>query len=241
MGQSWSKWNDRRNAKSLVELAPKKTPGQEEPLPKLNRNTLLGALENVAASIAKKKGNVTVIAVGGAVNTIYLQSRDATHDVDFFNEYLTPADYENLVRSARDAAKRDTSLGEEWFNNRTILFIPNNQRRSLTDEAIQQGEVIFKKKGLTVLAAPWNYAFCCKVDRLAGSGLYGARQYDLSDAVEYLGRHLETAGASSVSKKTIQDWFEQYSLRWTANTEAVLSRIAQGYTTRFGGTQSVIS
>ncbi|KND94162.1 hypothetical protein TOPH_01139 [Tolypocladium ophioglossoides CBS 100239] len=126
MGQSWSGRNRRRNAKSLAELAPRKTPGQEAPLPNLNRNTLLGALQNVAESINKRKGDITVIAVGGAVNTIYLQSRDATHDVDFFNDYLTPADFENLVHSAREVVKCDRSLGEEWFNNRTILFISND-------------------------------------------------------------------------------------------------------------------
>jgi pyruvate/2-oxoglutarate/acetoin dehydrogenase E1 component len=40
-------------------------------------------LRHVAADITEKGGDVTVIAVGDAVNTIYLKSREATHDIDF--------------------------------------------------------------------------------------------------------------------------------------------------------------
>lgn len=240
MGQSLSNWKRERHVRALTEMVPRKTPGHDDPLPQLDRKTLMAALSNVAASIHKKKGNVTVIAVGGAVNTIYLQSRVSTHDVDFFNNYLTAADYEHLISSAREAAKKDKTLKEEWFNNRTIFFIPKDQRHTLTQQSYEQREIIFQQPGLTVLAAPWNYAFCCKVDRMAGGGLNSARAYDLSDAVEYLRRYLARAKSAQVPVQVVQAWFTQFSLRWTGNNDVVVDRINSAYAKRFGVKHAVI-
>ncbi|KAK4152496.1 hypothetical protein C8A00DRAFT_16204 [Chaetomidium leptoderma] len=233
MGQSWSRFQQRRNAKSLLDLAPAKTPGQDPALPDLDRNTLLSALNTVAAYIAKKKGNVTVIAVGGAVNTIYLQSRAATHDVDFFNTQLTAADLGMIVEGAKAATKGNPKLDETWFNNRTILFIPKDQRNALTEQAIAQNEIIFQKPGLTVLAAPWPYSFCCKVDRLAGGGVNSARVYDLDDAVQYLRRSLIKAKVAQVPLATVKQWFTQYSLRWTSANDGVVARVNAAYRVTF--------
>ncbi|KAK3941336.1 hypothetical protein QBC46DRAFT_382948 [Diplogelasinospora grovesii] len=205
-----------------------------------DRNTLISALRNVAAYIAKKKGEVTVIAVGGAVNTIYLESRHATHDVDFFNNYLTAADFELVVKGAREAIKRDSRLDESWFNNRTILFIPMDQQKALTEQAFAQQEVIFREGGLTVLAAPWQYAFCCKVDRLAGGGLNSARSYDLDDALQYLNRYLMNRGEAQVPYTTVRQWFSQYSLRWTSANDAVVARVNVAYRARFRLSHDVI-
>lgn len=233
MGQSWSRLQQKRSTKALRDLAPQKTPGHENPLPQLNRNTLLTALNNVATYIAKQKQNVTVIAVGGAVNTIYLQSRQTTHDIDFFNNSLTAKDFECLLKGAKEASKKDRLLEEQWFNNRTIFFIPKDQRGVLTEQAFAQGEVIFSAPGLTVLAAPWQYAFCCKVDRLAGGGINSARSYDQDDAVQYLARYLSTTRVAQVPKSILQLWFGQYSLRWTKTNDAVIVRINAAYRARF--------
>ncbi|KAG6020916.1 hypothetical protein E4U41_002678 [Claviceps citrina] len=232
MGQSLSQWSQQRNTEALSELAPLKTPGSDAPLPRLDRDTLLEALQKVAAAIAKRRSSVTVVAVGGAVNTIYLRSRETTHDVDFFNVYLGSEDVENIILGARDATKRNKSLGEGWFNNRTILFIPNDQRQALTDEAYAQNEIIFQEPGLTVLAAPWNYAFCCKVDRISGKGS-DERKYDLEDAVQYLDRYLRSVKKDQIARDAVKAWFARFSLRWTAETDAVLVRVSQAYASCF--------
>lgn len=117
MGQSWSRFQQKRNAQALLELAPKKTPGQEEPIPELDCDTLLGALGGVAAYVEQKGCHVTVIAIGGAVNTMYLRSRNTTHDVDFFNSRLTVKEYEHLINGAKRVAESNPLLQEEWFNN----------------------------------------------------------------------------------------------------------------------------
>ena len=122
MGLSWSSLKQRRSAKTLQELVPRKTPGHETPIPQLTRDILLSSLGNVAKYIEKKKGDVTVVAVGGAVNTIHLQSRAVTHDVDFFNNNLTPKDFELLINGAKDAVKKEKnsrktgSITEQFFS-----------------------------------------------------------------------------------------------------------------------------
>ncbi|KAG5988237.1 hypothetical protein E4U54_004722 [Claviceps lovelessii] len=219
---------------------PRKTPDPDPPLPLLNRTVLLQALRTVAISVAEMGSNLTVIAVGGAVSTIYLQSRETTCDVDFFNAYLGPDDIKKLMTAARVAIKKNKSLGEDWLNNRAFFVVPNDKRQSLTEEAFSQREIIFEEPGLTVLAAPWNYAFCCKVDRIARSGHGDA--YDLDDAMHYLARYLRPfkQDLDQIPRDKIRAWFVRYSLEWTASTDEALDRISERYTTYFNLYYSVI-
>lgn len=230
----------KRNAKSLLELAPK-TSDQKDPPKELDRNALLAALNNVAAYITKKKGNVTIIGVGGAVNTIYLQSRPSTHDVDYFNSRLTATASKLIVEGANDALKRDAKLSTDWLNNRTTLFITRDQRATLTEQAFAQNEVIFQQPGLTVLAAPWQYAFCCKVDRVAGGGIQGGRPYDVPDAVQYLRRYFARNNKTKVPIAIVKEWFTQYSLRWTPNNDAVIDQVNAAYQKTFKLTYNAIA
>jgi hypothetical protein len=127
-----------------------------------------------------RRSRVGLIAIGAS------WSRQATHDLDFFNDNVTVNDFQVLLKAAKEATKKDKNLSEDWFNNRTIFFIPKDKRSVLTEEAIRKREVIFMAPGLTVLAVPRQYSFRCKLDRVAGGGLYSARHYNLDDAVEYL-------------------------------------------------------
>jgi hypothetical protein len=85
MGQGISKLKQKRRAKTLREILPERTPGDQGPVPNFNREALLITLANVASYIKKKNTHITVIPIGGAVNTIYLKSRETTHDIDFFS------------------------------------------------------------------------------------------------------------------------------------------------------------
>ncbi|KAI1144708.1 hypothetical protein F4825DRAFT_476932 [Nemania diffusa] len=222
MGQSFSAWQQRRSANTLRELAPRRTPGQEVPIPNLTRDILLKALSTVASFITEKGGDVTVVAVGGAVNTIHLQSRMVTHDVDFFNSRMTTQEIALLVDGAKATAKRTKGLEGDWFNNRTILFMPH--------------EVIFYERGLKILAAPWNYAFYCKVDRISGGGIHGqrypqvnavhgAREYDLDDACHYLLQYVRSTETAQIKQSTIYTWFSTYQLRRNAQVGGTLDRV----------------
>lgn len=87
MGQPLSKLRRRRSARTLRSLAARPTPSGP---PNLSREALINALQNVAAYITSKNQGITLIVVGGTINTMLLRSRPNTHDVDFFND-LTPA------------------------------------------------------------------------------------------------------------------------------------------------------
>lgn len=49
-----------------------------------SRTNLETAFHHMATYIRSQNANINIVTVGGAVNTIYLQTRAATQDVDFF-------------------------------------------------------------------------------------------------------------------------------------------------------------
>ncbi|KAK4043358.1 hypothetical protein C8A01DRAFT_32484 [Parachaetomium inaequale] len=232
MGQCFS--SNKSNAATLLELAPRKaTGGHAAPMPNLNSATLTAGLTTVGDYLVSKKKSVTVVAVGGAVNTIFLKSRDSTQDVDFYNSRLTAADFEHLVNGAKAAGKKNPLLASGWLNNHTVFFIPQGQRDTLTDQAFVQNELIFNHPGLKVLAAPWQYAFCCKVDRLSGGGINAARSYDLSDAVVYLHRYLARQKKAGVTLATVQGWFTEYTMTWKPAYAAVIKNVNAAYMAKY--------
>ena len=98
-----------------------------------------------------------------------------------------------------DAAKHSeqqspTPLGSEWFNNNVTVFLPTDVHQKVTREALHQDEVVFEHRGLKVVAAPWAYALCSKMDYLRRPELN--RPHDLSDAIAYLHSHIQKHGGS---------------------------------------------
>lgn len=116
MGQSWSQ---NQNARALRQLAPQTAPqGTPAPPLPLNRQTLTNALNFVASEISHRKHHITIVSVGGVVNTMFLQSRVATHDIDFFSDRLKSGDYKLLLKATSKAMKHDKRLRDEWMKNR---------------------------------------------------------------------------------------------------------------------------
>ena len=75
----------------------------------LDRDTIIRALDHMGQYLDQRGVNATVITVGGAVNTVYLQSRRATHDVDFFLATPTAAEHTVIHEAARSAAHSERS------------------------------------------------------------------------------------------------------------------------------------
>ncbi|KAI1986240.1 hypothetical protein LOZ53_004800 [Ophidiomyces ophidiicola] len=200
-------------ADQLLELAPQRNSSFNDTVATLNKAVLLAGLQHVAEYLARNRANITVIAVGGAVNTIHLGTRETTHDLDFYNENLRQNDYQLLLQATQHAMKKVPDLQAEWFNNHTVLFIPKNQRRALTEDALQQGEIVFRQPGLTVLAAPWHYAFCAKLDRLSGRHQTHTQPYDVSDAVAYLRRYLEKNSITCIQRSVVEEWAQKFDTR----------------------------
>lgn len=175
----------------------------------LSRQNIMKALAYAAEYLHRHHENIVIIAVGGAVNTVLLQSRSATHDVDFFSIPLSGQRLQLLREAGRYAVERSSApLTEDWLNNATARMpgvVENVQQ--LTQAAMRQHDVIFDVPGLKVLAAPWDYAFIKKVSRITqGTG----RQYDPSDAVSYLHEYIRRHGNTPVRIQDVRAWGTQY-------------------------------
>ena len=154
----------------------------------LDRLHLQRALGYAAEYLHGKGADVTVVTLGGAVNTILLKTRPTTHDVDFFMTQNSSSEARLLEQAAQVAeAKVSIPLGREWLNNTATLYTTPSLRQELSDAALQQNEIVFRQPGLKVLAAPWLYALCTKLDRLLKSGK--RKPYDCADAATYLYRY----------------------------------------------------
>lgn len=94
----------------------------------------------------------------------------------------------------------------------------------LYDRAIQQNEKVFSAKGLTVYAAPWDYAMMTKLDRAAKPG---SKSYDMTDAVDYLGCLIRSRGGRAVKRSELMAWATRYKLR--APPEADIKDLAERY------------
>ena len=121
----------------------------------LDRPTLQAALTAMANFIASQHHSITIVIVGGAVNTLLIQNRRSTHDIDFFGTNIDSHQRILLDDAARCAERRSQiPLGGEWFDNQTMLWLPPNIHREVTQEALKQNEIVFEKEGLKVVAAP---------------------------------------------------------------------------------------
>ncbi|KAJ3983444.1 hypothetical protein F5890DRAFT_1523212 [Lentinula detonsa] len=200
----------------------------KEPEKDLTDNEIVRLFGLVAKELDKAGKNVTIVAIGGAVNTVLLHSRESTTDVDFF--YTTKTENED-VHSVVEAAKKvskSEKLGDQWLNNHTVLFIQEENMMILYNEACSQNREIFRAKGLTVLAAPWHYALTAKIDRLAK---VGAKVHDLPDAVTYL-HELVMVKRALVSTADLADWARKY--KCTQANSDLLRKINEAYVEKYG-------
>jgi hypothetical protein len=105
---------------SLRDLVVRPNVPPEQPM---SAETIRQGLTAVAATLNSKKQKISIIAVGGAVNTLLLHTRESTGDVDFF--YRTKTKHEDVTKVivAADAAATKLKLGDQWLNNHTAIFI----------------------------------------------------------------------------------------------------------------------
>ena len=180
----------------------------------LDESTLSAALSLMADHLVSKGLSLTVLAVGGAVNVMLLKSRRTTHDVDFFGTNINNEERAHLSDAAKYAETHsNTPLGGEWFNNHAQLWLNRDVHCLVTRQALEQNEAIFERRGLRILAAPWNFALCGKIDRLLKPA--EVRPYDKSDAVAYLHHYVQRNQGHPVLLEDIRTWCSQYRKQYT--------------------------
>jgi hypothetical protein len=200
----------------------------------VDRASLENALDIMAAYLHEKHKQLTVIAVGGAVNTIFLRTRNSTHDVDIFGSNLGNQDRILLDEAMHHAREQSTTpLGTDWFNTENQMWMTSRLHKELTNEAIEQNAVVYNQPGLTVLAAPWEYAFSGKISRLLKGGDQ-VRPYDVSDAVHYLDIYIKQGSGQPVPVTTIEGWAKRFG--HTTKRSYLLNEVNAKYKAQYKGT-----
>lgn len=172
----------------------------------INRDQLLLAFEHMAEYLRQQGAGLTIYVAGGAVNTIYLRSRHATGDVDFFGAN----EQSRLLKDASKYAQQRSisQLGANWFNNSMSLFLNRALEQDLIAASRRQAAILFNKPGLTVYAVPWEYALCGKTDRLSKPD---KRVYDAEDAVAYLRQCVKANGGRAIQAQQVEGWAQRYN------------------------------
>ncbi|KAJ3496982.1 hypothetical protein NLG97_g2253 [Lecanicillium saksenae] len=197
----------------------------------IEKDTLLAALKHVAKYIARHGQSITVIAVGGVVNTLYLESRRTTHDVAIFGVNFDSQTRMLLDEAMNDAQRHYRGLGTDWLNTETGMWMPDPIHQQLTSAAMTQNIKVFEMPGLTIYAAPWSYAFSIKVSRLLTGGDQ-ARPYDLDDAVTYLHEHIRNHGDQPVRMSAAVGWAKNFRLESTP--DLLCTRVNAAYRRQYG-------
>lgn len=199
----------------------------------IDAGTLTAALDSMAHFIKSKGENLTVISVGGAVNTLLLRTRQSTHDVDFFGTNLDNRQRRLLDEAAFYAAtysqvSHNTSLRGEWFNNQTQVWLPQQTHQRLTQTALEQNEIVYQQPELRIVAALWNYAFSAKVARIMTRKF---RPYDPTDAADYLHYYIRQHTNRPVMESQIRAWAQEFRHE---TSPQILQQVNVEYKRRYG-------
>jgi hypothetical protein len=187
----------------------------------LTADTLPIVLNYVAEYILQQRTHLTLVTLGGAVNTFTLQSRDGTTDVDFLIPDSKPTDLRLIKEASRYAQSHSPiPLSTHWLNNHVDFLIPREVQEVLIREAMEQDDAIYREPGLMVLVAPWAYIFAAEIERLVlhweweGKSGEVARPFDGTDAAVYLHRYFErTETAPALHVSQVRAWSERYKVR----------------------------
>jgi len=116
-------------------------------------------------------------------------------------------------------------LGTNWLNTEGERWA-GHRRQELQQQGEQLNVVVFQHRGLTMLAAPWEYAFCCKINRwLENSNK--TRPYELTDAAHYLQQWIRNNGSQPVPIKTVEGWAKSWKM--TMERQRLLSEFNTEY------------
>ena len=180
--------------------------------PGLSRSTLLAALDLMDQYIVSHGGRaLTVIVTGGVLNTIFIQDRDSTPDINFLGAHLTNRQRVLLWNAAHHARVKlgRTVLGQAWFNNDITALLSPQIHWKVTDASLERNRTIFIRKRLGLVAAPWDFACCSKMAQIAAGR---NEQSDVLNASSYLHCHIRRHGNQPVSVRTVQEWAKNYHL-----------------------------
>lgn len=151
------------------------------------KDNIVGALDVAAGFLHRKNQNITLMTMGGVVDTVLLQITGATEDVFFYNPSDDKAQTLVLKECMDWAVKGGSTNGvplDKAVNNPTIIqAIGTDFLRKLWAKAEEKKLIVYQAKGLTVVAVPLSYSFIAVASRVDTTR---RKHLDLERAVAYL-------------------------------------------------------
>lgn len=212
-GRRASRDNGSPQAAKIV-IPRSRTDDDGQPIQRVDRDlhydALRAGLEHVSHYLANHGRKVEVIAVGGAVNVLRLLTRKTTRDINLFGVGLDNEARILIDNAAFEAQKKFTgALGTHWLNTEAEEWVSGSEGQELTSLAVQQNVTLYQGSGLVVYAAPWEYAFTCKIHHIQTGG-NTVHRYDLEDAVHYLHQYIRHNLNQTVPIPRIQGWAQHW-------------------------------
>ena len=193
--------------------------GRRHPELNISHDDLLAGLKAMASHLHGRGAHVTIVVMGGAVNTLFLETRDYTRDVDFF----TSDNWATLLKEASKAAQTQSGgvLGPDWFNNGAGRLLRPRIRREAFDAALEQNEILLDDPGMTALVAPWIMCFVAKLQKIAWQPEI-VQEYDFADAAHYLQQHIRKSGGMRLTVTEVYQWAAYYEKTIDMDTEGTM-------------------
>lgn len=168
------------------------------------------------------------MAAVNAVSSALLPTRDKPLKIDIYNN-LTDRQVDALVTGCRIASEQSRSpFTSRFFSNHVLLVLSKSVQKMVLQTASEQNEEVFASPGLKILAAPWNFAFCTKIERNTKPTQWS---YDVDDASMCLHRHIQKHGGGGVFVHEIRRWAHMFNI---TIEDSALREVDECYRQRFG-------
>ncbi|EFE38595.1 hypothetical protein TRV_06729 [Trichophyton verrucosum HKI 0517] len=131
---------------------------------------------------------IRMIAAGGFLAVMYLQSRNSTGDLDYLlePEWAKDPDIQRPLKEAIFKIGERLFFDTEWANEDVALFVTSSTREELFRKAEEQNIVLFKGENLVLLAAPMEWAVERKIRRIYAVDRSRKAEFDMNDCLAML-------------------------------------------------------
>lgn len=182
------------------------------------------ALNFVAGYLEGRRTSATLVAVGGIVDVLHLKLRDVTDDIEFLGPAVS--NWQNL-RTALELACAHVGIPPRILVDDNSVTVGENWISIMSHLQPDQRMVIYKSPGLEVIAAPWEYGLCVKLDLLqrGASGAIEPKMHHVTDAAIYL-HHLTRSKPPSRPYLTLPEIRRMMSIYYLACSDLAVPHSA---------------
>lgn len=196
------------------------------------RNLALNKLDEQTGNSKnlRRMSPIRMISAGGFVAVSLFGNRTSTEDVDYIldTQIKDPKKAEQKLIVAIKVVTELLDMDKDWINDSMAVFAVGDTRQKLFRASVEQNEVLFQGKYLTIYAAEWQWAMTRKLIRLSTKDR--AAEIDRSDCVELLNRIIG-AGRVPLERSVVKNWTDNI---YTPIRDDVLDEVAADYKQKYG-------